>query len=217
MCPPFGMDDNDDTTLKGGTDSTVIGNVGDRLKVDASFSSPPTVAEREYATFSVYAQSVALGNNKSMVSLVNTSGSTVKVRIKEIRIINTQTSALTGVNADFRLLRCVSHSSGTQITPEAHDTTDSLDSAVTARTGATIGTEGSAVLRRWMWSSDEWSFGAPDVESADHAMQNLWPAYDTASKTKPITLNADEGITIKQVTNSSNGTFDILVVFTQES
>lgn len=33
--------DNDDVQLKGATDATLIGNVGDRLKVDSSFSSPP--------------------------------------------------------------------------------------------------------------------------------------------------------------------------------
>lgn len=34
----FGLDDDDNTRIKGGTDAVIIGNVGDRLKVDASFT-----------------------------------------------------------------------------------------------------------------------------------------------------------------------------------
>jgi hypothetical protein len=172
--------------------------------------------ETELATFVVYAQDIAIGNAKSMVSLVNTSGSTVKVKIREIRVINVQNTAVTGVIADFRLLRCVSHSAGTSLTPSSHDTTDSLNGSVTARTGATIATEGTAVLRRWQWSTDEWGVGAQDVESQDHGVALNNPLYEPISKTKPITLNANEGITIKQVTNSTVGSFDLVLVFTQE-
>jgi hypothetical protein len=38
---PIGYDDNDDTAIKGGTDGTVIGNVGDRLKVDSLVTITP--------------------------------------------------------------------------------------------------------------------------------------------------------------------------------
>lgn len=206
------FNDNDDVQLKGATDGTLIGNVSDSLKVAiVGFAT-----EAEYPTFCACAESVQIGNNKSMISIVNTSGSTVKVKIREIKIINVQTTAVTGVVADFRLLRCVTHSVGTALTPASYDTTDSLSVSITARTGATIGTEGTAVLRRWQWSSDEWGPGAADVEASDHALQALIPGYYTINKTKPITLNANEGVTLKQVTNSTVGTFDIMVVFTQE-
>ncbi len=39
MCP-VSYDDNDDITIKGGTDSTTIGNVADRLKVDTAIGTP---------------------------------------------------------------------------------------------------------------------------------------------------------------------------------
>jgi hypothetical protein len=200
--------------LVGNTDNTVIGNVGDRLKVDTTISG--TSQEAEFATFIAYAQGIAIGNNKSMISVVNTTGSTVKVKLRSLKIINVQTTAVTGIIADFRLLRCVTHSAGTSITPNACETTDSLSASVTVRTGATIGTEATGVLRRLQYSTDEWGVGSHDVESNDHVSQLLDNILDTPLKSKPITLLANEGITLKQVTNSAVGTFDIELIFTQE-
>jgi hypothetical protein len=215
MCP-IGYDDSDDVFVKGNTDGTKIGNVADRLKVDAVFSTAPTVTDQEFPTFVVCINSIATANNKSMLSLVNASESTVSLKIRDVRWVNSQNTAVTGVVADFQLFRCGSHSAGTAITPLAHDTADTLDSHITARTGATIGTEGASCLKRWKWSTDEWSQGAEDVESHDHVVQTLTSLYAPVSKTKPITLRAGEGVTFKCVTNTTTGVFDILVTFTQE-
>lgn len=209
--------DGNDTVIKGATDGTFIGNVGDRLKTTSEISNSVVVtAETEAATFCAYALGIAIGNNKSMMSIVNASGSTVKIRIREIRIINVQNTPVTGVISDYRLLRCTGHSSGTNITPLAHDTSDTLNGSVTVKTNGTISGEAANPLRRWQFSTDEWGVGASDVESNSHDIQMNKSLFDTAPKTKTITLNANEGITIKQVTNSTVGTFDILVVFTQE-
>ena len=207
-----GGDLNNSAQIEGATDSTLIGNVSDALKVSISGNA----SEAELATFSVFAQGVSIGNLKSMISIVNTSGSTVKIKIREIRIINVQTSAVTGVIADFRLQRITGHSAGTSITPDAHDSSDSINGSVTARTGSTVTSELAPVVRRWLFSTDEWGVGSTDVESLDHIFQTVIPAYSPISKTKPFTLNANEGFTIKQMTNSNNGTFDILILFTQE-
>jgi hypothetical protein len=202
--------------IQGSTDGTAIGNTGDRLKVDASFSSTPTVSEAEIPTFVSYASAVALANNKSLFSIVNT-GSSFLVRIREIRIINTQTSAVTGVIADFRMFRITGHSSGTLLVGLTSDTNDTLDSSVTARTGSTVAGEASDFLRRWLVSTDEWGVGSSDVESMQHIMQTYSnPAYYPTPKTKPITLRQNQGITIKNVTNTTVGTFDIAVIYTQE-
>lgn len=44
MALNLSLGEGDDIQLKGATDGTLIGNVGDRLKVDANFSTLPTVA-----------------------------------------------------------------------------------------------------------------------------------------------------------------------------
>lgn len=210
--PGSDRDDTDSSGIRGGTDATIIGNVSDALKVAISGTSQ----EAEFATFNVTAQSVAIANNKSMISIVNTTGSTVKIKLRSLKIINAQTTAVTGIIADFRLLRCVTHSAGTSLTPEACETTDTLSSSVTVRTGATIGTEGTNVLRRIQYSTDEWGPGAHDVESNDHILQIGTNLLDTPLKAKPITLLANQGITLKQVFNSAVGSFDIEIIFTQE-
>lgn len=201
--------------IDGATDNTAIGNVGDRLKVDITGAA--TTTDVEYPTFVVFANDIATGNNKSMVSLVNTTGSIVKLKIREIRIINTQNTAVAGVVATFYMYRCVTHSAGTALTPLTHDTSDTLSGSITARTGATIGTESTGILKHWEWSTDEWEAGQnPNVESNDHALQSLIPAFYLVPKTKPVTLNANEGITLKCTTNTNTGLFDIMITFTQE-
>lgn len=204
--------------IEGATDGTEIGNVSDRLKVDANFTTPPSVDQREFQTFVAYAVDVAVNTNKSMFSLLNASGSTVVVKIREIRLINSSgTSLFTGAVGDFRLLKCTGHSAGTLVTPVAHDSTDSLNGSITARTGATIaGEDAAAILSRQEWSTDEWSGGAADVESLDHAFQALIPSWVQQDKCKAITLRANEGVTFKQVATVTTGNFDVMVLFTQE-
>lgn len=171
----------------------------------------------ELATFSALAKNIAIGNNKSMISIVNTSESTVKIKIRELYLINSQTSAVTGVISDFSLFRCVTHSGGTSITPQSYDTADSLDSSVTVRTGATIGTESATAFKRWEWSSDEWGVGSLDQEGNDHNTQTNINLVRQEKGCKPITLRANEGLTFKHTVNSTAGSFDVIMVFTQEA
>lgn len=212
-----GAGDVGGTTIEGGSDGSIIGNTGDKLRVEATLSGTATVSETEVATFVAVAQTVAIGNGKSMISLLNGSGSGVVIKLREAWIVNAQTTAVTGIMAEFRLLRMTGHSAGTTITPQPYDTSDSLNVNVTARTGGTIAGAAAVNLKRWYWSTDEYGVGAHDVESDDHNQQNLNPHYIASPKTKPITIRAGEGLTINQLTNSTVGTFDLYLVFTQET
>lgn len=203
-------DGSQQSKIRGNTDGTLIGNVADALKVTTASASK---------TFVVRQSAVAIAKNKSMISLVNASGSAVKLRIQEIWIKNVQTSGVTGIISDFNLNKltgATAHSAGTALTPIAFDSVDTLNGSITARTGATIaGTE--TTMFRWLWSTDEWGTGPQDVESMDHTMQNLNPHYRNRGQFKPITLNANEGLSLKQIFNSTVGTFDIEIVFTEET
>lgn len=170
-----------------------------------------------YPTFVAYADSIAIAQNKSMLSVVNAGGSSVLMRLRELYIINVQTTAVTGVVAQFRLYRISGHSAGTSLTPLASDTNDSLDSSITARTGSTVSGEAASFLRRHYWSSDEWGVGAADVESNQHDRQSALNIVYAYKQVKPLTFRAGEGFTVKQITNSSVGTFDVIAVFTQEN
>lgn len=170
----------------------------------------------ELATFVVQARDIAIGNLKSMISVLNAGGSSVVIKLRDLKIVNSQNTAVTGINSEFGLYRITGHSAGTSITPLPYDSSDSLNASVTARTGATITGEAATVLLHWDWSSDEWGAGALDQEGYDHAVQTVSNLLKQEKSCKPITLRAGEGITVKHVSNSTNGTFDIVLVFTQE-
>lgn len=183
-----------------------------RLDVNAVTSNS------QLASFILIAEDITIGNGKSMLSILNASGSGVIIRLREIKIINSATSAITGIVTDFSGYRFTGHSGGTSLTPQAFDTSDSLNGSVTARTGGTITGESASKLFHYEFSSDEWGPGASDVESIDHIMQVLNPVYQNKADTglKPLTLRAGEGFHLKQVINSTAGVFDIHMTFTQE-
>lgn len=171
----------------------------------------------ELATFSVFSSAVSIANNKSMLSILNASGSGVVIKLREAKIVNAQNTAVTGIIAQFNLLRMTGHSAGTTITPLAMDSLDSINGSVTVRTGGTITGESANIINSIKYSSDEWGVGAQDVESLDHIMQVFGNLIEQKPGCKPLTLREGEGLTIKQVTNSSVGSFDLILVFTQEA
>lgn len=185
--------------------------------VDGSVSITGNVntisAEKE--TFSVLSLNTQIGNGKSMLSILNGAGSTKVVKIHKIKIINSQTSAVTGIIADFRINRITGHSVGTLLTPQTFDTADIIDVNVTTRTGATLVGTGADLIR-YLWSSDEWGVGTLDKEGHDHGIQATIPVYESQPGIKPITIRVGEGIAIRQIVNSTAGTFDIEVIFSEE-
>jgi len=183
--------------------------MADLSLVDASGS--------DLKSFVVLANAVAIGNNKSMLSLLNATGSGVVVKIRSLKIINSQTSNVSGTISDFQFIRFTEHTGGTSLTPQSLDTEDSLNVNVTARTNATISGAG-ATLYRWLWSSDEWSSGYSKGEGFDHFSQNTIPLIknDLQSSLKPVTIRPGEGVHILHAINSTNGTFDFIMEFTEE-
>lgn len=175
-----------------------------------------TIQDDRPATFYVIAQSIAIGNNKSMLSILNADDSVI-VRVHQIKIVNDQNAGVTGIVSNFQVHRLTGHSSGTLLTPISFDTTDSLDADVTVRTGSTVSGETTEYYARAQFSSDEWGAGAPDVESADHIIQQFNNVYERSNQLKPITLRQNQGITVKHTVNSTVGTFSVHVLFTQES
>ena len=197
----------DDKYLKGGTDGTLIGNVGDAAKVNIVGSSfNPLTAP---ATYTFMSTDTSIANNKHMISIANTG--TTPIYIRSIRIINSQTTPVTGVIGEFRLLRFATHSGGTQLTGISADTADAIPVTLTARTNATVTGLGTIPYRRSKWSTDEWSGGAQDVESNDHVFHTLFPWYSPGENTKPIVIRQNEGVTVQQVVNTTVGSFTLIV------
>jgi len=171
----------------------------------------------DHPSFTLSAPAVVIGNNKSLVALMNGASSTKVVRVREIYLVNSQTVAVTGVVATVSLRRITGFTAGTALTPVANDTNDTLNVNVTAAHGATVSGEFTAFLQRWYLSTDEWGVGAADAESAAATMQAHFPVFRRSdAEMRPLTMRPGQGLTIKCETNSTAGSFDIIVAFTQE-
>jgi hypothetical protein len=231
--------------IKGATDGTFIGNSGSSLNSNVTASVLPTGAATqttlaavlanlnvttsapggsaqglvvrqvpfELPTFSVTAENIVVGNNKSMVAIQNTG--TSKLTLREIWIINDQTTAVTGVAGEFRVHRIASFTGGTAITPATFDTTDTLPAGITASTGATISTE-TTLLRTGRWSTDEWGTGTLDVEASDHGFQNTEPFWKQTPNGKGLVIRQNQGVHVRFATNSTAGAFNLRLIFTTE-
>jgi hypothetical protein len=179
----------------------------------AGGSDPWNITYYEEPTFIAFVSGTIIGNNKSMISIVNTSSKIL--RIQEIKIINTRNVNTTGVEATFWFIRIGGHSGGTSVSALPMDTNDILDPGVTVLTNATVASEATIPLFRNVWSTDEWAAASSKQEGQDHALMTMIPIWSYKPKQKPIILRTNEGFSIKHTTNSINGTFDIQVIFTQ--
>lgn len=194
-----------------------------RLAVDAKIAG---VAVDGYAlrvtnqnplsTFNAIGTDIVTSQNKSMFSILNTSARTI--RIEEIYLTNVRTTAVTGVMGVFEIRRITGHSGGSTIANlSAYDTTDVLDVGVTVRTGSIVSGESASLLWRSIFSTDDHGISTLDVPSSQHIFQTMFPIFvKKTTNSKTITLNSNEGLTIKFTPNSATGLFDIFCVFTQE-
>jgi hypothetical protein len=190
-------------------------------KLNSLTSSPGSAApgivvrpvQIEYPTFSLADFDIAIANNKSMLAIQNTGTSVI--RIREVWIINDRTAAVTGVTGEFQVNRITSFTGGTALTPVTYDTADSLPAGITCATNATVAGEG-VTLRRGRWSTDEWGTGTADVESFDHALQQIEPFWKQTPSGKALTVRQNQGVHVKFATNSTAGSFTIRLIFTTE-
>ena len=218
--------------IRGNTDGTSIGNAGDALKTSLysttgnaaliTDSSPASSAygmvvrqiPYELPTFSIVAENVQLGNNKSLIAIKNTG--TGRLVLREVWIINDQTTAVTGVAGEFRLHRIGGFTGGTALTIAQLDSADTLPAGITAVTNGTVSGE-TSLLRTGKWSTDEWGTGTLDQEGLDHALQQSEPFWKQSIAGKGIVVRQNEGVHIRFATNSTAGFFNLRFIFTAEA
>lgn len=183
--------------------------------ISGSISVVPASNFIERPTFRVYVQNISNNTGGNTVSIMNAVGSGLVFKIRQIKIINTQTTATTKRFYDVVLRRITSHSGGTLQTFVSHDTADAVPTSLTARSLSTVGGIGDSLFRH-IWSSDEWTGGTLDTEALDHAVQSLIPVYEPRDYTRPITIRAGEGLSLVQNANPTSGELDVLIELTQE-
>jgi len=162
-------------------------------------------------TYYALADAVAFAQNKQMISILNAAGSGKMVVLKKMFLINLSVSTVTGVMLRQDFKRITAHSGGTLITPTLCDTTNpALPAEVTVRTGATAVTEG-ALLFPLTFNNDEVGATQAFPTTALQAGINWLPE---GSEVQEVRLREGEGVTIKNITSTTVGSYAYLIVFT---
>lgn len=159
-----------------------------------------------------YADAVAFAQNKHHLALFNAAGSGKILRVKKLFAYNLQTAAITGVIVRFDVKRITAASAGTLITPVAMDSTNAaLPAGVTARMGGTH-TEG-ALYYPWITQNDEELATQPFSKAAFQQSVNILPE---GNEIQEHVCREGEGLTVKQITAATVGSYGWLMVFTVE-
>lgn len=162
-------------------------------------------------TYYALADAVTCAQNKQVISVLNDTGSGKVVALKKLFIINTQLSTVTGVALRSDVKRATAHSGGTVVTPASADSANpAIPAQITVRTAATSVTE-STLLFPLTYTNDE--VGATQAFPSAQLMAGLnW--FPEGAEVQEVRLREGEGLTIKQITNSTVGQFAWLIVFT---
>lgn len=163
-------------------------------------------------TFYAWSGSQACATSQQFLTVLNTGAQVL--RLEGLYLINTATAAITGVALQFDLKKVtvVTVGTGTALTVQAMDSTDTALSSVTIATKAQTVTEG-AVLYSYYTNNDE--IGATNAFPTTNIQNwtNLVP--DLRNVKKPV-FRQNEGFTLKQITTSVVGSFGVLAVITRQ-
>ncbi len=189
-------------------------STGQKLRMRSRVVGANTVVEQaiyntSLPTYYVLADAVAFAANKHHLAIFNQSGSGKVIHIRKLFHINLSLSAVTGVALRFDVKKATAVSGGTTITPQSVDSDNPALASMTFATNATV-TEG-ALLYPVTTQNDELS--AANTAVANYLMQalNLQPE---GSEVQELRLRPNEGLTVKQITSSTVGSFAWLAVIT---
>lgn len=159
------------------------------------------------------AEDCAFANSKQHFSIFNGSGSNKVIRVSKIFITNMVANVtVSGGARRLDVKKITSCSSGTDITPlKQYTTNDDVPSQIVIRTGATVSE--SSLLFPLVFPDDEMLLTQNSMAQQIYSGINWVPE---GIEIQEITLNSGEGITIKQITNSTAGIVTWIVVFTLE-
>jgi len=165
------------------------------------------------------AQAVAYASAKYMIDVFNAAGSAKLIKIYRIWIFNNGTASVTGVLTALQVKRTSAASSGTGITPVAHNLGNTaLDANTTCGTGRTI--TSTSIFRQILWQCDEPTVTTLDMDALLTLVcfAEIWNSGYGDSNVQPLSCRASnaEGICLQQPGSNAAGTCDVEVEFTSE-
>jgi len=162
-------------------------------------------------TYYALADAVAFAASKHMISIHNATGSGKMIVLKKMFLINLALTTVTGValRQDVKRFSAV-HTGGTAITPQPCDTTNpALPAGVTVKTGATL--TDVTLLFPIVFTNDETGATQAFPTTALQAGINWLPE---GQEVQEIRLREGEGVTIKNITSTTVGSYAYMLVFT---
>lgn len=166
--------------------------------------------KHEPPSFTTLATNIALANNKSMLSIMNTNAAPIYIKEVWLSLYNSGNQP----NADtaFGLYRITGHLGGTSITINSHDTNDSLPSGITALTNGTVSGETSTPLESNFWGSEDGQANTYGI--FEHALATHMPFWAQSVGTKAIVLRQNQGLHIRCVGTATGANFIVRIIFT---
>jgi hypothetical protein len=170
------------------------------------------IAQSADPTYYVWSTPAACAQNRQVLSLLNTSATQV-IKVRKLFLINAQLTAVTGVGLQYDVKRISTLTGGTAITPNPADTADGALSGFTCAAGGTV-TEG-VLLYSWYTMNDE--IGVTAAAAVGGYLQASISMQPEGNEVKELNLRNGEGFTVKQITNSTVGSYGALAVVTVEA
>jgi len=170
------------------------------------------IAQGADPTYYVWSTPAACAQNRQVLALLNTS-STQVIKLRKLFLINAQLTAVTGVGLQYDVKRISTLTGGTAITPNPADTADGAMTGFTCASGGTV-TEG-VLLYSWYTMNDE--VGLTAAAAVGGYLQASISMQPEGNEVKELNLRNGEGFTVKQITNSTVGSYGALAVVTVEA
>ena len=192
-------------------------STGNKMRTRSRVIGADTVHEQgvftaALPTYYAMADAVAFAANKQHISIFNNAGSNQVIAIRKMFHINLSLAAVTGVAVRFDVKKTTAQSVGTAITANSADSANPALSGLQIATGATV-TEG-AILYPITTQNDELT--AANTAIANYLMQFGNLALEGIEQ-QEYRLRPGEGMTVKQITSTTVGSFAWLIAFTVES
>jgi hypothetical protein len=171
------------------------------------------VTQGALPTFYAWSGAQPFANGKHFLSIFNVLASGKIVRIKKVYVINMQTAAVTGVLFQMDFRKTTAQAAGSAITAVAMDSQDAppAQNVVAIAAGATV-TNGPLLFSQIL-SNEEAAAAHASPTPMIQAGINWIPE---GVEVKEITIRPGEGFTVQNVTNTTVGSYAVLIVFTVE-
>lgn len=164
-----------------------------------------------------------LGNNKTLLTIFNGSGSGRIIRVYKIWCLHNPFAAATSTLTKIHIIRTTANSSGTDIKSSLvkHQTAnENMPSQVAIKHSSTDTTSGDPI-RQVTWSvNTPASIGIQNTIGEWQSVYSLSRVFEAGyynSTLEPIVLREDQGIVIKQPGTNTNGFVESIIEFTMES